>query len=301
MMQMISGQTKLIALLGEPVSHSLSPVMHNAALTNMGLDWCYLALPCPQENIELVLKALHTVNCKGLNITIPHKKIVAKLCNELTSVAKRTGAVNTLLPNKEGGWTGTNTDIEGFIAPLQNAEWTNKQAIVLGCGGSASAVIAGLQNLNFEKITIVGRKQNALNNFIEEIIENPLNAKYSSTTLQGCLTDDLTLIKDIQQANLVVNTTPVGMAGNPQESESNNMPLGKEIWKHLSPETTLYDLIYTPKPTSWLTWGNKLGCKSIDGLEMLVQQGAASLKMWSGTKHIPIKIMRKAALTHLKH
>ncbi|MFL0732821.1 MAG: shikimate dehydrogenase, partial [Prochlorococcus sp.] len=103
------------------------------------------------------------------------------------------------------------------------------------------------------------------------------------------------------KADLVINTTPVGMAAiNSKNSEPIELiPLGQEIWQNLKPSTTLYDLIYTPRPTNWLSWGAKHGCRCIDGLEMLVQQGAASLRLWSGKNDVPIEEMRKAALSHL--
>ena len=96
----ITGKTKLVALLGQPVNHSLSPVMHNAAYEEMGLDWCYLAMPCESNNLEKVAKALRYLDCKGLNITIPHKQEVLKACNSLTTIANDIKAVNTLIPEK---------------------------------------------------------------------------------------------------------------------------------------------------------------------------------------------------------
>ena len=146
---MISGTTELIGLLGQPVSHSLSPVMHNAALKAMALDWRYMAFPCDAENLKAVLDGLQAMGCRGLSVTIPHKQQVVGLCQELSPLARRLGAVNTLTPLKEGGWHGHNTDMEGFLAPLQTQleQWLGAEAVVLGCGGSARAVVAGLQQL----------------------------------------------------------------------------------------------------------------------------------------------------------
>ena len=115
---MISGTTGLVGLLGQPVSHSLSPVMHNAALEAMAMDWRYLALPCHGDDLGHVLDGLKAVGCHGLNVTIPHKQAVASHCEELSPLAKRLGAVNTLTPLSDGGWHGHNTDAEGFLAPL---------------------------------------------------------------------------------------------------------------------------------------------------------------------------------------
>ena len=120
---MISGKTSLVGVLGQPITHSLSPVIHNAALQEMGLDWCYLAMPCEPEKLTSITKALRNINCKGLNITIPHKETVIELCDSISPLAKRLRAVNTLIRNKDEGWDGTNTDVEGFLAPLKIKQW----------------------------------------------------------------------------------------------------------------------------------------------------------------------------------
>ncbi len=292
----ISGETTLIGLLGEPVSHSLSPAMQNAAIAELDLDWCYVALPCPKEDLEIVLKSLRTLNFKGLNITIPHKENVAKFCSSLSPISKRLQATNTLTPNEAGGWNGTNTDITGFTTPLKGKEWDQKTALVIGSGGSARAVVAGLQELKLGQITIISRKITSLNKFLVDL----KSKDYSSTRLQGILHEDQHLNKYIQNADLIVNTTPIGMKGKiTGNSEINSMPLGNKIWEHLESKTILYDLIYTPRPTAWLKYGEYLGCELIDGLEMLVQQGAASLRLWSNQDDIPIEAMRKAAKSTL--
>ncbi len=299
---MISGETSLVGLLGNPVSHSLSPVIHNAALKEMGLDWCYVAMSCESQNLSIVTKALRELNYQGLNITIPHKQNILKICNQISPLAQKLGAVNTLVPNKDGGWNGLNTDVEGFLAPLKTDDWSKKKAIILGCGGSARAVFAGLQDLNFEQITIVGRKQNNLKNFVIEMNPKDSENNNNSTLIKGLLTDEKELILEIKNANLIVNTTPVGMSSKKNSRKfSQEIPLEKNIWQHLQPETTLYDLIYTPRPTAWLSLGAKNGCKQIDGLEMLVQQGAASLKIWSNNDEVPIDVMRTAAKNYLNH
>ena len=133
---MITSKTSFIALIGNPVSHSLSPIMQNAALKYLGLDLIYIALPCKDEDLELVLTSLKKVNCKGLNITIPHKEKVFKLCSEISPIANRLKSINTLKLNSEKEWSATNTDVE-VTYPLKNLHLTKKQSIVLGSGGSA--------------------------------------------------------------------------------------------------------------------------------------------------------------------
>ncbi len=299
---MINGQTSLVGLLGNPVNHSLSPVIQNVALKAMGLNWCYLAMPCESQDLKMVTKTLRKLNCKGLNITIPHKERIIEFCDSITPLAKRVGAINTLIPNEKQGWNGANTDIEGFLTPLQSQNWEGQKAIVLGCGGSARAVITGLETLHFNEIIIIGRKESSLKRVISDQSNHPINDSIYSNKLIGLIDNDRSIIEHIKTANLIVNTTPVGMASNNQSTLKNSeIPLGKDIWKHLVANTTLYDLIYTPRPTPWLILGAKMKCKQIDGLEMLVQQGAASLKLWSNYKQIPIDLMRKAAKKHLTY
>ena len=288
---MINGSTVLVGLLGNPVRHSLSPAMQNAALEAMAMNWSYLALPCESNALADVLSGLHAVGCRGLNVTIPHKQSVAALCRELTPLAKRLGAVNTLIPLESGGWRGTNTDMEGFLAPLGNpSQWTGRRALVLGCGGSARAVVAGLQTLNLAEITVVGRRSETLDPFLRDLSTD-------QAPLKGCLECDPSLQDKISAMDLVVNTTPVGMD---QHGDADAMPLNQAIWKALSESATLYDLIYTPRPTPWLAWGAQGKHRCIDGLEMLIQQGAAALRLWSGCNDIPVAAMRSAAETALK-
>ena len=296
---MISGTTALVALLGQPVSHSLSPVMLNAALKAMGLDWSFMALPCSANDLATVLKGLEAVGCRGLNVTIPHKQAVALLCDELSPLAQRLGAVNTLTPLPNGGWHGHNTDVEGFLAPLihNDANWSGARAVVLGCGGSARAVVAGLQDLNPSDITVVGRRAETLHQFCSDLQQG---RPTSSVRLQPLLDNDPNLQTRIQQADLVVNTTPIGMSSR-QPDQGSTLPLGVDIWDNLTAQTVLYDLIYAPRPTPWLQRGEALGCRTYDGLEMLVQQGAAALRRWSGIDDVPVNAMREAALKNLSH
>ena len=288
---MIDGGTGLVGLLGNPVKHSLSPVMHNAALQAMALNWRYLALPCASEHLSVVLEGLRAVDCRGLNVTIPHKQSVARLCSDLSPLAERLGAVNTLIPLDNGGWHGHNTDVEGFLAPLGAKDaWTGQHAVVLGYGGSARAVVAGLQSLDLASITLVGRRAEGLDGFCQSIAT-------PQQTLDSCLETDPTLSAVVERADLIVNTTPVGMN---QHGTAGAVPLEPDLWQRLRSDTTLYDLIYTPRPTPWLQLGQSKGLRCIDGLEMLIQQGAASLRLWSRSDAVPVETMRSAAEAALK-
>ncbi len=293
-MSTITGKTNLVGLLGEPVNHSLSPIMHNAAYEEMGLDWCYVAIPCEKINLEKVITALRLIDCKGLNVTIPHKQEVLKACYKLSNIANNIQAVNTLIPERNNQWIGANTDVEGFMTPLKGQNLIDKSVVLIGCGGSARAAFMGLNSLNVKKITIIGRNENSLNMFVKNMKELSTKSKIS---IQGINNEKVNVRPYIEEADLIVNTTPIGMRR--EQTEQENVPLGHEVWESLSNKTILYDLIYTPRPTNWLKLGQQKNCLTIDGLDMLVEQGALSIKLWSGFNNVPTKIMKSSAKKQL--
>jgi len=286
---MISSKTSFIALIGNPVSHSLSPIMQNAAFKHLGLDLIYIALPCKNEDLKLVLNSLKKINCKGLNITIPHKEKVFDLCSEISPIAKKLKAINTLKLNSKKEWSATNTDVEGFIYPLKTLNLTKKQSIVLGSGGAARSVIQGLINLNFSTISVVSRNKSSL----DELIKNFEN----QIKIQGLLNNDNRTQTLIEEADLIVNTTPVGMKTT--KHEMNLLPYGDVFWRSLKSKTIVYDLIYNPAPTPLLKFSAKKGCITIDGLTMLIAQGAKSLSFWTNGLEVPFHIMNDAIKNHL--
>ncbi|KEF42437.1 MAG: shikimate dehydrogenase [Cyanobium sp. CACIAM 14] len=308
----IGGGTALAGVLGDPVRHSLSPAMHNAAIAALGLDWVYLALPVAAAELALVLRALEAIDCRGLNVTLPHKQAAAALAAELTPLARRLGAVNTLVRREGGGWLGTNTDVEGFLAPLRQAAphgggtgdalprpWAEREALVLGCGGSARAVVAGLVELGLARIRVAGRDGASLKRFVDACASwaprlDPLAWEQEPPEASGPLATALA------SSDLVVNTTPVGMASRSDPTAADRSPLRPDQLEALPAGATVYDLIYTPRPTALLRLARERGCTAIDGLEMLVQQGAASLRLWSGRRDVPVDAMRAAALARLE-
>ena len=293
----IRGSTALVGVLGDPVRHSLSPVMHNAALAALDLDWVYLALPAPAERLATVVEALEAMGCRGLNVTIPHKQAVAALCRERSPLAERVGAVNTLVPHPEGGWIGTNTDVEGFCAPLRQGgtDWAGRRAVVLGSGGSARAVVAALVELGFADIQLAGRRTAALEAFRQDCAAWAPQLRPLPWTAEA---DGLA--PALAAADLVVNTTPVGMASASDPSAAMACPLSERELAALPGSCWVYDIIYTPRPTELLRRAGLRGCRGLDGLEMLVQQGAAALRLWSGRAEVPVARMREAALAQLE-
>jgi len=281
---MITSKTSFIALIGNPISHSLSPIMQNAALQYLGLDLIYIAIPCRNEDLKIVLKSLQKINCKGLNITIPFKEKVFEFCSEISPIANQLKAINTLKLNSQREWSATNTDVDGFIYPLKNLNLTTKNSIVLGSGGAARSVIQGLINLNFSTISVVSRNKTSLNELIKNF-ENQIK-------IQGLLNDDNQTQNLIEEADLIVNTTPVGMKTS--QYEINVLPYGETFWRSLNSKTIVYDLIYNPAPTHLLKFSSNKGCMTIDGMQMLVAQGLKSLSFWTNGLEVPFHIMNDA-------
>ena len=281
---MITSKTSFLALIGNPVSHSLSPIMQNAALKYLGLDLIYIAIPCKDKDLEEVINSLKKLNCKGLNITIPFKQKVFDLCSEISPVAKKVKAINTLRLNDDKEWSGTNTDIDGFIYPLKKLNLVNKDSLILGSGGAARSVIQGLINLKLSKITIISRNKNSMNDLI-------YNFK-KEIQIEGLLHNDNEINNLIEKTDLIVNTTPVGMKNTPNKNDS--LPFGKNFWQSLKANTIVYDLIYNPAPTPFLKFCDKKGCITIDGTQMLIAQGAKSLSFWTNGQEVPFEIMHDA-------
>ncbi len=285
---MITSKTSFLALIGNPVSHSLSPIMQNAAIKYLGLDLIYMAIPCKDEDLEIVVNSLKKMNCKGLNITIPFKQKVFNMCSEISPVAKKVKAINTLKLTDDKDWIGTNTDIDGFIYPLKNLNLIKKSSLILGSGGAARSVIQGLIKLKLSKITIISRNKSSLN----ELITNFKN----DIEIKGLLNTNNEINSLIQETDLIINTTPVGMS---KTINNDEMPFGKNFWDSINSKTIVYDLIYNPSPTPFLKFCDKKGCMTIDGTQMLIAQGAKSLSFWTNGLEVPFEVMHDALKEYL--
>ncbi len=285
---MITGTTKLLGIIGHPVEHSLSPLMQNAALAKLGLDYTYLPFPIESQNLAKALDGFAVIGVVGFNATIPHKQAIIPLLCEIEPIAQAVGAVNTVVRQYDR-WIGTNTDVEGFIVPLrsQDKNWSQVNAVVLGNGGAARAVVAGCSQLGCASVHMVGRNLQKLKEFRDSWQDSPIQVN-----LQVHQWDSLPEI--IKQANLLINTTPIGMYPNIE-----NSPLDADLFAHLPKDAIAYDLIYTPSPTKFLQYAQQADITAIDGLEMLVQQGAAALKMWLRRETVPVDVMRQTLQEHL--
>ncbi|MFB2939222.1 shikimate dehydrogenase [Aerosakkonemataceae cyanobacterium BLCC-F154] len=285
---MITGKTKLLGVIGDPIEHSLSPVMHNAAIAKLQLDYVYLPFPIKPEDLSTAISGFAAIDLTGFSVTIPHKQAIIPLLTEVSPIAKEIGAVNTVWRTKTG-WNGTNTDVEGFLSPLKNYKqnWHQTTALILGCGGAARAVVAGCAQLNCAKIQVVGRDLQKLKAF-----QNSWQNSQLAVNLSVYHWEQLPDL--IGESNLLVNTTPVGMYPHVNET-----PVSVELMEKLPKDAIAYDLIYTPNPTKFLQIAKEQGVEAIDGLEMLVQQGAAALKIWL-KQQPPVGEMRQSLRQYLR-
>lgn len=285
---MITGKTAVLAVIGNPISHSLSPVMHNAALAELGADYVYVAFAISPENLPAALAGFAATGVRGFNVTIPHKQAIMPLLSELSPEAQAVGAVNTVW-RIDSGWAGTNTDVAGFLAPLKalSRSWEGAQAVVLGNGGAARAVVAGCGQLGMAGVKVVGRNLERLEAFEHSWQSSPICPPLTVQPWEAL--PDL-----LPQADLIVNTTPLGM-----HPEIETTPLNGADFGQVMAGAIAYDLIYTPRPTRFLALAAQHGLKTIDGLEMLVQQGAAALEIWLQMP-APVDTMRQALTAYLE-
>ncbi len=261
--------------------------MHNAAIAQIGLDYAYLPFLVKPEDLRRAVDGFAAIGLQGFNITIPHKQAILPLLTEVSPVAQAIGAVNTVWRTDEG-WSGTNTDVTGFLHPLAQLEcdWSQTIAVILGNGGAARAVVAGCAQLGCAEIQVVGRDVHKLEAFLASWVGSPLAVNVQVHPWPH-------LPQLLPRAGLLVNTTPIGMVPHVERS-----PLSPNEADSLSPSVIAYDLIYTPSPTVFLQQATERGAIAIDGLEMLIQQGAAALEIWL-QQPVPVDIMRRSLQQHL--
>lgn len=283
---------KIVGIIGWPVSHSISPVMQNRAFKEMGLDaWCYVPMPVskyPYIRIKEAVLGLRALGMQGANVTVPYKEAVVPYLERLSDMARAIGAVNTIAIDSEGRLAGFNTDGLGFVRDLQEHDLDPQDLsiLILGAGGSARAITYALLDHGCKHITILNRtrtKADDLANSFRSIFKNAI-------VDTGPLEKDLMM--RMLHVDLVVNTTSLGLA-----DTADQMPW--DINVHFSSNHIVYDIIYNPKATMFLQHAAKDGAKTINGLGMLVHQGALAFEIWTGHKP-PIQVMKDAAADVLK-
>ncbi|MGI9117627.1 MAG: shikimate dehydrogenase [Gaiellales bacterium] len=272
---MISGTTRLLGVIGDPVAHSRSPRMQNAALREMGLDWAYVPLHVKAADLAAALRGLHALGFVGANVTVPHKEAVAQLVDELRPVAEASGSVNTVIVDPDGRLIGDSTDGPAIAAAIASevGERYAGAVTVLGAGGSARAAAAALAQEGCA-VQIHARRPEAAEALARDL------AATGDVTAVAALPDPV--------GGVVVNCTPVGALVDPE-----GMPLPAS---RLLDERVVVDLAYRADatPTPLITAGAEAGCAVVDGLEVLARQGARALEIWTG-EAAPLETMLAAA------
>jgi len=270
---MIGASTRVIALLGDPVRHSLSPVMQNAAIRSAGLDGAYVALRCSGEDVPGLIRGLAHAGGGG-NVTLPHKEVAARNVEVATDAVRQTGACNTFwLEN--GRVHGDNTDVEGFrgaVVALTGRSAEGMRVLLLGAGGAARGALAGLLADGVGKVLIWNRSPERAVNLVREMGGGV--AGVAPEPDEG----------EMEPVDLVINATSLGLRDeDPLPYDPIRLPAG----------SACLDLVYRPGETAFVHRARELGCPAADGGEMLVRQGAAAFRRWWGVE-APLSVMRDA-------
>ncbi len=287
MNMLISGKARVCGIIGDPVEHTMSPVMHNAAFGELGLDFVYLPFLVKKESLKEAIEGMRALNIRGLSVTQPHKVEVMKLLDEIEPLAEKMGTVNTIV-NNNGILTGSNTDADGFLRGLleNGIEPTGKNVVVLGAGGASRAVSFILADKGANLVI--------LNRLLEldwaESLAKRISDNFSVKAEALELTRD-NLKKAVGEADILVNTTSVGMSPDTDKTLVDSDLLRKGL--------VVYDVIYNPIKTRLLIEAEKAGATTISGLDMLVYQGVIAFERWTGQK-APFEVMKEAALNSLK-
>jgi shikimate dehydrogenase len=275
MSQHTTGHTKLLCLLGSPVAHSISPEMHNEACALLDLDYHYLAFDVPAERLDVAVNGLKEMGVAGFNLTMPDKNRMAELCDELSPAAQICGAVNTVV-NDTGRLIGHTTDGIGYMLSARDAgcDLTGKRMVQLGAGGAGTAVLVQAAIDGLASIDVFNTRD-AFWPRVERIVKQLNERTQCHVTLH-----DLADLKDLRgcvaQADLLLNTTPVGMSKIP------GCLIPDSSYFH--PGLVVSDVIYDPKETQLLRMAREAGLKTFNGLYMLLYQGAAAFELWTGEK-----------------
>lgn len=274
----ISGNTKICGIIGHPIDHTLSPAMHNAAFRELDLDLIYIAFDVESKNLHESISGIRSLGMHGLNVTIPHKEDVIKFLDEIESEAKKIGSVNTIV-NKDSQLVGHNTDGIGAIKALKDNEvdLKEKKILLLGAGGSAKSIAFALSKF-VKKIIILNRTEERA----EKLADN-LKSMFDIEIAWDHLSKKA-VHKNLMDADILINATSVGM--NP-ESDC----LVKSEW--LTSRICIFDIVYSPNGTKLIQNAKKIGARAIDGIDMLVYQGAIAFKIWTG-REPPIDVMKEA-------
>lgn len=284
----ITGHTKLTGLLGSPVAHSISPMMHNEAFNQLGLDYVYLCFDVGTEGLKIAVDGLKTMGIRGFNCTMPDKNLMCELADELSPAASMIGAVNTVV-NENGKLIGHNTDGVGYMQAVKDAGHNiiGKNMTLLGAGGAATAIcvqaaLDGVANINIFSI------QDQFFDRAKKMVDT-INANTNCNVALYDLADKTELNKSIASSDILTNGTSVGMAPN-----TDNCIITDESVFHEN--LIVSDVIYNPEETKLLSIAKSHGCQTFNGLYMLLYQGAEAFKIWTG-KDMPVELIKEKHFT----
>lgn len=282
----IDAQTQFCGVIGNPVGHSLSPAIHNAAFKKMGLNFVYLAW-----HVDAIGEAINGLralgNFRGASVTIPHKVAAIPFLTHLEGTAQRIGAINTIVAEK-GELTGYNTDATGALRALRESgiELKGRRIVVLGSGGAARAIAFALAGESgAEQLTLLGIEDSELTRLAQDI--------RSQSTLQveeGHL-DEAALRRVLPDSHVLIHCTPVGMS---PKSDTSCVPASL-----LHPNLSVMDIVYNPRETRLLTDAKRAGCKTIPGLEMFLNQAVTQFELWTN-QPAPVEVMRRVLESHFR-
>ena len=281
----ITGTTRMLGLIGDPVEHSKSPAMYNYCFRRYGLDWAYLAFPVPSEKTEAAIQAIRTLNLRGANVTMPCKSAVLPWLDDLTPAAKAIGAVNTIV-NEDGILTGHNTDGFGYTENLRRhgVSVSSKRIVLLGGGGAATAIAAQSALEGAAELRVFNLRDAFWPRLEESMARIRAAAPDCRITLHD-LADQKQLLEAIEDTDILSNATRVGMA----PDEDGCLIPGPE-W--LRKDLVVTDVVYAPPETKLLRMAKNVGCQTCDGLGMLLCQGAEAFRLYSGLE-MPVEEIRK--------
>ena len=281
----ITGHTRLICLLGDPVSHSISPAMHNLSFETLGLDYVYLAFQTNIENFDNTVNILKQIGAKGFNCTMPCKRIAAEKCDQLSNAARFMNSVNTVVI-EDGKLIGHNTDGVGYMQSVIDAghDIIGKQMTLLGSGGASSAILTQAALDGVSKINVFARKGNSWDIMEKQIA--CINQETSCIVTLNELADETAMKTSIKDSAILVNGSSVGMAPN-----TDNSLIPDTSFFH--PELIVSDVIYNPRKTKLLSMAEASGLATFNGMYMLLYQGAESFRIWTG-QEFPVKEIKDA-------
>ncbi|WP_195516387.1 shikimate dehydrogenase [Enterococcus dispar] len=280
----VTGYTRLAGLIAKPARHSISPLMHNTAFKANNIDAVYLSFEVEKEQLPQFIKGISAFDMIGVNVSMPYKLAVIPYLDELSEAATLIGAVNTIVPQKDGRLVGHNTDGSGFMRSLvdSNVEIIGEEITVIGTGGAATAICVQAALDGVQKINVFNRQGEFFTQKQQKI--NEIAQKSQCTLSLTDLADGKALNKALGNSKLLVNATDVGMK--PNEAQT---PI--QDFSAFHDDLAVYDVIYNPRETKLIQIAKEKGLKTVNGLGMLLYQGAFAFELWTGKK-MPLEIVK---------